>query len=261
MNDESRIELVHDLRDGCLVARPSGVLDALTYPQLRDYLVKLALEHPEAVIADISRLQVPSDTAMAVFLSARDQVNEWFGAPILLVVADPARFERIARSALPRFVPIFRTVEEALSSDSRQPTRRLARAEFPAVVASSAHARGFVQRTCQEWSLTDVELDAVQVATELVDNAILHTDGAGPAHLRLEYRRGMLTVAVRDPSPRPAVLRQATSDQPGGRGLLLVAALAKTWGCTPDLRNGKVVWAVLTVGAEWLRSLPPRPMP
>jgi hypothetical protein len=50
---------------------------------------------------------------------------------------------------------------------------------------------------------------------------------------------------VRDDDPVAPKPRPLTSDQPGGRGIPLVAALSRAWGVSPSPRGGKVVWAVL----------------
>lgn len=255
MKNDSRIELAHDVRDGCLVVRPTGTLDSLTYGRLRDCLVKLALEQPRAVIADLAELQIASDSGLTVFLAASDQVSEWPGVPILVAAGDLARHEHVAGTALPRFVPVYASVEAALAAAPGWPRRRLARADFSPVPDSSTMVRRLVRQICLDWDVTQQVDDAVQIASELTDNAIVH-GGVEPLQVRLEYRRGLLTVAVRDSNPRPAVLREDPEGGLAGFGLLLVAELAKAWGCAPDLQGGKVVWAVLGGEGERLRSLP-----
>ncbi|MEV6639141.1 STAS domain-containing protein [Amycolatopsis sp. NPDC051371] len=257
MSRSSQIDVPHEARADCLIARPAGVLDALTYTELRDRLVKLALDGPRAVVTDIADLAVTSESALTVFLAARNRVTEWPGVPIILAVPDPDRYERLAGSALRRFVPVYRTVDDAIAAVPVQhPGRRIVRAEFAPVGASSAAVRAFVDDTCQNWGIAAESDNACHVATELAENAIFHA-GATPFELRLELRCGLLTVAVRDGDPRPAVLRHQPSGEPSGFGLHLVADLAQTWGSAPDLYDGKVVWATLAIGADWLRSLTP----
>jgi hypothetical protein len=65
--------------------------------------------------------------------------------------------------------------------------------------------------------------------------------------LRLELRSRKLTVAVADADPRPPRLRVPGLGAAGGRGLVLVDKLSRTWGTASRLSGGKVVWAVLTV--------------
>ncbi|BCI84847.1 hypothetical protein NIIDMKKI_00530 [Mycobacterium kansasii] len=65
------------------------MLDSLTYRELRDAVIKAALEEPRAVIVDANRLSVPSASAWSVFTSARWHVSSWPDVPILLACQDP----------------------------------------------------------------------------------------------------------------------------------------------------------------------------
>jgi hypothetical protein len=56
------------------------------------------------------------------------------------------------------------------------------------------------------------------------------------------------------PRPRPRSTALGLGDAPGGRGLLIVAALAASHGTRPAPGGGKHVWARLT-------PHPPRPPP
>ncbi|MFI5620454.1 ATP-binding protein [Streptomyces sp. NPDC051567] len=88
--------------------------------------------------------------------------------------------------------------------------------------------------------------DATEAAellvTELVTNALVHTGQGAEVSVSLAATR--LRVEVRDYAtrrPRPYV--PTVDDGTHGRGLVLVEALADTWGVdTPPLGRGKVVW-------------------
>jgi anti-sigma regulatory factor (Ser/Thr protein kinase) len=92
------------------------------------------------------------------------------------------------------------------------------------------------------WILGDVML----VASELVNNAVVHSGGT-PQHdleVRASRREGLLTVSVRDPGisggsaePKP----QQDDLAPGGWGLQIVEALCARWG--EERENGYRVWA------------------
>lgn len=56
---------------------------------------------------------------------------------------------------------------------------------------------------------------------------------------------GAVVVEVRDESERPPVRRAAGTSDGRGRGLLIVDALAETWGTRWPPGGGKVVWARL----------------
>src|ERR1700761_708393 len=75
---------------GNSVLRPVGVLDARTYRQARDAIVKAALDRSTAVIVDVDGLHVPDDSSWAVFTSARWHVQDWPHVVIALASRDAA---------------------------------------------------------------------------------------------------------------------------------------------------------------------------
>jgi PAS domain S-box-containing protein len=108
-------------------------------------------------------------------------------------------------------------------------------------------ARRFVAATFCAWPRlrTDDDLQdtALLLTSEIVTNAIRH--GQGPINLRLRHVEQELTIEVTDHStrqPQPHLL--ATGE--AGRGLILVHALANTWGVRP-INNGKTVWFTLNL--------------
>jgi hypothetical protein len=97
--------------------------------------------------------------------------------------------------------------------------------------------------------------DAVLIASELTDNMVYHARSEG--WLRLALRNDKLTIAVADADPRPPRLRVPGLRAAGGRGLVLVDKLSRSWGTAPRLPEGKVVWAVLTVPSRTrIRPIP-----
>jgi anti-sigma regulatory factor (Ser/Thr protein kinase) len=108
------------------------------------------------------------------------------------------------------------------------------------------HARRFARRTLRSWGVT-VDYDAaLLVVSELVTNALVHTDGKVRMDLTLVNNR--LRIAIADASPRSPVRPTSIGwEATGGRGILLVEALAATWGTLP-VSGGKQVWAELLLG-------------
>ncbi|MFB7509347.1 ATP-binding protein, partial [Streptomyces broussonetiae] len=84
---------------------------------------------------------------------------------------------------------------------------------------------------------------ALLVVSELVTNALVHTDGQVRLDLSLINHR--LRLAVADSSPRSPVKPTSIGwEATGGRGILLVEAVSAAWGTVP-VSGGKQVWADL----------------
>jgi len=231
---------------GVAVVEPHGVLDAISYAILRETLVKVATDEPRAVIVDLAGLHVPDRSALALFFSVSDQIAQWPGVSLLLVADAPEHRTLLDRYRMSRYVPVYPSVPAAAAAIDDPPPRRIARRTLPNSLASARLARLFVLAMCAEWDVTARSADAVTVVNEMVENTLLHTYCA--PSVRLELRRGLLTVAVYDDDPTEARLVDPTP--PGSailrrRGLVLVSSLSRAWGCTPTPVGGKVVWAVL----------------
>lgn len=102
-------------------------------------------------------------------------------------------------------------------------------------------ARRLVVAIVREWGVPFSE-DALQelklCASEVIANALLHTRARCSVTVRRRADRVRVEVADRCPElPRP----ERDDESPGGRGLLLVDALAHAWGWHPT-GAGKVVW-------------------
>jgi hypothetical protein len=239
-----RVRWQRDVVFDCLVVRPVGVLKSVDYVDFRDTMVKFAVEQPRAVIVVIDGLGLPVPNTLSAFASAALQVSDWPGVPIVVVGRDDQR-AALERAGLRRFVSIFGDVAAAVAAAREPPRCRRTTVELGPELVSARRARLCVRATCRHWGIADMIRDAEQIATELVENAVLHARSR--ATLRLELRIGMLTIAVSDDSPRQAVLLERVPGVDRGIGLRIVADRARTWGCSPRSGGGKVVWAVLRV--------------
>ncbi len=110
-----------------------------------------------------------------------------------------------------------------------------------------SHARRFTRRTLRSWGVPGDDIDTVLlVVSELVTNALVHTDGK--VRLDLTLVGGRMRVAVADASPRsPAKPTSIGWEATGGRGILLVEAMSAAWGTLP-VSGGKQVWSEIPVG-------------
>lgn len=232
-------------KDDAALIVPHGALELATYAQLRDALLKAALEMPRAVIVDVAALRVPTDATLTVFSSVWMQVSDWPGVPIVLVAARELDRRRIERTSITRYIPVYPSIPSALAAVGEPPARKRAVLELPHSPSSAGIARRFVTVSCTRWSCPELLPDAELIANELVENAVQHA--RSESRLRLELSRDFLTVAVYDDDPTPAQLAEPDMYVHPRLGLLLVAQLAKAWSCGPTLSGGKVVWAVLRV--------------
>jgi anti-sigma regulatory factor (Ser/Thr protein kinase) len=113
---------------------------------------------------------------------------------------------------------------------------------FPCQIESPTRARRFVVDALERWGCHDVIDDAALVVTELTTNAVAHARSAFTVNVR--WLPGRVAITVHDASHALPRRRAALLDAPSGRGLHLIATVARTWGARP-VREGKVVWAEL----------------
>ncbi|MFV2118652.1 ATP-binding protein [Streptomyces sp. Act-28] len=108
----------------------------------------------------------------------------------------------------------------------------------------------------------DIADDALQIVAELAANAALHGRVSGRGFLlalRLTSPGPALRVEVTDTRPERMPTRPPQApptDSEGGRGLLIVDALADRWGITEGPVPRKTVWAELDLAPE---EAPPGP--
>jgi anti-sigma regulatory factor (Ser/Thr protein kinase) len=144
---------------------------------------------------------------------------------------------------------------------------------LPPEAQAARMARALLRTSLAAWGLSEWEADAAVIVSELVTNGVNHAR----TRLLLDIRRDerWLEMSVADDSPQPVQPRPHRQDiaadlvmllqteqhlgqqlddrdvrldvgaagtVAGGRGLLLVEALADDWGVTPH-GEGKTVWA------------------
>jgi anti-sigma regulatory factor (Ser/Thr protein kinase) len=130
--------------------------------------------------------------------------------------------------------------------DGRAPSSpRAGAVVFAAQPASVSAARRFVRQALRGSAAALVD-DAALVVTELVSNAVLHAGGPITLTTEVAGDGAVVRLEVGDSSPVPPALREYGSSASTGRGLTLVARLARRWGVEPADR-GKTVWVELAV--------------
>ncbi|PWW66939.1 ATP-binding protein [Actinokineospora spheciospongiae] len=236
------LELSHRAVGDAIVVAVRGRLDRAQYPRVKGYLLKCAAEAPTALVVELCAVQCADPIALSVFVTVAHQLAHWPGVVLRLVCgADSGAVA--ADSHLRRFLDVHATTDEALAAVSA-PMRRVAGVELPNDHSALRIGRVFIRETLAGWGLDEFLHEGVLLASELVQNTIQHTLSA-PA-VRLEHRRGVLSVAVYDEDPahpEPRSVEQARSRALHGLGL--VANLAAAWGTSATPSGGKVVWATL----------------
>ncbi|MFD0549557.1 ATP-binding protein [Streptomyces rectiviolaceus] len=120
--------------------------------------------------------------------------------------------------------------------------RRLGRSDLRAV----PEVRGALRELLRSWGRPGRSEIAELLTSELVTNALVHTDR--DAILTATVRPGRLRVEVRDfVGRRPKLCVPDADGSTHGRGLMLVQSLADAWGVRAH-GVGKVVWFELDGG-------------
>ena len=240
----SSVVVSEDTAGAVYLLAVDGVLDSSTYLRLRDTVIKAALDEPQAVLIDVSALDVPAPSAWSVFTSARWHVSTWPDVPIVLVCGHEGRRRAIGRTGVTRYVPVHATIEAALAALTDGRCARLrARTELPASLASLRRARQFVAEWLGDWSHQALIPVATIVVNVFVENVLQHT--ASAPVLVLESNGSAVSISVQDASSTPAA-RHEDSFRGGERvsGLAIVASVCRAWGGTPT-PSGKTMWAVI----------------
>jgi anti-sigma regulatory factor (Ser/Thr protein kinase) len=132
-------------------------------------------------------------------------------------------------------------------------------AELPYLPSAVPRARQVLRESLRGAGLDE---DATAVAellvSELVTNAVKY--GQPPVWLLVELRPGLVHASVSDTSTALPERRVVDDDSEGGRGLLVLDALAGSWGAvTAD--HGKYLWFDLVVTpAPATQPDPPNPI-
>ncbi|KQU70896.1 ATP-binding protein [Phycicoccus sp. Root101] len=142
-----------------------------------------------------------------------------------------------------------RTTTHASRSLDAEPVPDGARAATYSVAPDPravAHARHFAHTTLASWDIDEGTVsNAVLCLSELVTNALLHTDAG--CEVRVLLDQGVMTATVRDSGSTVVVDPSSVTKDPlaaHGRGLQLVDAFSTRWGSQLDAA-GMSVWFTL----------------
>jgi serine/threonine-protein kinase RsbW len=116
---------------------------------------------------------------------------------------------------------------------------------FPATAAQVPQARRFLARMLGD---APAAADAVLCLSELAANAVLHSNSARPGGqftIHATLRSGVLRVEVTDGGGRWQ--QRPHPNRHGGRGFVIVNALARAWGIADDGITSRTAWFEIAV--------------
>jgi anti-sigma regulatory factor (Ser/Thr protein kinase) len=118
--------------------------------------------------------------------------------------------------------------------------------KYPAMPESVRSIREMADVVVRSWALERLVPDVKLILSELATNAVAETPGEEIA-LVMKHEGPSLSVGIWDSSPRLPTEERRGSDAESGRGLMIVAKTADSYGTHParnqDGENGKIVWA------------------
>jgi hypothetical protein len=116
--------------------------------------------------------------------------------------------------------------------------------QLDGVPTAGETARVFLRSALHTWELDGVGAVVELLTSELVNNAVRHVGSS--INLRALRQGARIRVEVDDASRSTPVVRNPRPVETGGRGLLIVDALATEWGADVHA-HGKTVWFELDV--------------
>uniref|UniRef100_UPI0006E22787 ATP-binding protein n=1 Tax=Streptomyces graminilatus TaxID=1464070 RepID=UPI0006E22787 len=123
--------------------------------------------------------------------------------------------------------------------------------QLPHTPRSAPRARALLRTHLTDWKIDgEVAETAELLLSELFTNSLRHasTPPGREIGVRFATYDDRLRVEVADANNGRPDPRQARPEDEGGRGLVLVQALAERWGCCPRRHGiGKTTWVELTL--------------
>jgi anti-anti-sigma factor len=217
-------------RDGCIVVTLTGDLDIAAAPQVQRTLLKCLAEQPDAVICDLANVQRIDAVCATVFAAvAHRPTSRWPDTSLLLCRLRPAVAVVLLQHGVPRVLPIYDTLEQAIAHTRLRPPFLRERLRLVPTLEAIGTARWFVGEVCQRWQLDELTETAQSLVGEITTDAVLRATG--------------FLVSVQSARPRPTLAEADRDDL--GSGLEVVQRLAKNWGVRRQADGSRVVWCVL----------------
>lgn len=233
----------------------AGQLRLETTPRLREVVLEVLAERPDAIVLDLADLDDVAELSVPVF-SALGTAVAAADADLILAAMGPRPREALLR-AEPLFLRMFDTCAQAMNAAVRTPARRRVARQLPADPHAGRTARRVIDEVCTRWGLGGLRDAAQMIVTELATNAVEYV--GPPVELCITVRRRVLRIEMSDSSTVLPARRDPLSGAVRGHGLWLIDSLASRWGATAS-KWGKTVWVDLIIplpGAPALASANP----
>jgi hypothetical protein len=219
------------------LVRLSGVLDDETVTPIRSALLDVLASQPEAIVVDVTGLQVARADAVAMLRELLDDTRDWPGSHLTLCGPSDAGTWKASGW------PVWPDPAGAFAALGKPDTDHRLSIDLEPVVGAARRSREIITEACGRWEQPELAGNACIVATEMVNNVVAHA--RTPMRVLLALHGETMSVAVRDGSPSmPRFNGVVAPTSYGGRGLLLIDSVADRWGHLL-LADGKVVWARL----------------
>jgi DNA-binding NarL/FixJ family response regulator len=198
---------------------------------LRPDVVVLDLGLPDLAGKDLlARIRRQSPTSRIVIFSGSDTDRSWFEERTAGYVVKDSDLDDLV---------------DVLADAGATQTHDEAVVDFPQDVVAVREARAIVRDLLRRWGFHDLVDDAALVVSELVTNAVTHASSA--VAVVVNKSGGGVRIEVRDQGPGTPDPQPPSDSAEGGRGLMVVSALAKAWGID-SAPPTKSVWVELATG-------------
>jgi CheY-like chemotaxis protein/anti-sigma regulatory factor (Ser/Thr protein kinase) len=215
-------EVVGEAETGAEATRLAG--------QLRPDVVVLDLGLPDLTARDLlAQIRRQSPTSRIVIFSGNESDRAWFEKRSSRYV--------VKDSALDDLLDTLTEVGATQAHDH-------AVVELPHDMVAVREARAVVRELLDRWGYDELVDDAALVVSELVTNAFEHT--ASSCAVVVNRSGGGVRIEVRDEGPGTPDPQPPSATAEGGRGLMIVSALATAWG-VDSIPPTKSVWVELAV--------------
>jgi anti-anti-sigma regulatory factor len=167
------MQIQHSTQHGCLIVALTGSIDLSTVSQVQRALLKDLSTQPDALICDLSAVDVLDPVCATVFATvANHPASRWPTTSLLLCGAQPPVAAILGRLQVPHFLRLYPGVEDGLDDVLARPSYLRAELLLAPTPKAAAAARAFVRDTCQAWQVALADTAVLERAVLLADELV-----------------------------------------------------------------------------------------